>query len=105
MTREPRRGSASSAATFNPPHIGHLLCAQEARHGLGLDRVVLMPARVSPHKVVVDDPGADHRFEMCRLACGGEEWLEAVASSWTATARRTRSIPCGRSMPKRPVTS
>ena len=29
--------------TFNPPHVGHLVVAQEARDQLGLDRVVLMP--------------------------------------------------------------
>ena len=29
--------------TFNPPHIGHLVCAQEACAQLGLDRVLLVP--------------------------------------------------------------
>ena len=28
---------------FNPPHVGHLICAQEARWQLELDSVVLMP--------------------------------------------------------------
>jgi nicotinate-nucleotide adenylyltransferase len=62
--------------TFNPPHIGHLLCAQEARHALLLDRVVLMPANVPPHKALPDDPGPERRLEMCRLACGEEGWME-----------------------------
>jgi nicotinate-nucleotide adenylyltransferase len=62
--------------TFNPPHIGHLLCAQEARHALLLDRIVLMPANVPPHKALPDDPGGERRLEMCRLACEEEEWLE-----------------------------
>jgi nicotinate-nucleotide adenylyltransferase len=61
--------------TFNPPHIGHLLCAQEARHALLLERVWLMPANEPPHKDV-DDPGAEHRVAMCELACEGEEGLE-----------------------------
>ena len=34
--------------TFNPPHIGHLVCAQEARSQLGLDRVSLMPVGRGP---------------------------------------------------------
>jgi nicotinate-nucleotide adenylyltransferase len=59
--------------TFNPPHIGHLLCAQEAHHQLGLDRVVLMPAARPPHKEVAADPGAAARYELCRLAIGGDE--------------------------------
>jgi nicotinate-nucleotide adenylyltransferase len=60
--------------TFNPPHVGHLLCAQEARYALLLDEVWLMPANVPPHKEIAD-PGAAHRFEMCRLASEEEEWL------------------------------
>jgi nicotinate-nucleotide adenylyltransferase len=59
--------------TFNPPHVGHLICAQEAHARLELDRVVLMPAGVPPHKDVQADPGAEARHELCRLAIGGDE--------------------------------
>ena len=59
--------------TFNPPHLGHLICAQEAYLQLGLDRVTLIPARIPPHKPVEDEPGADHRLELCRLAFKGDE--------------------------------
>jgi nicotinate-nucleotide adenylyltransferase len=59
--------------TFNPPHLGHLICAQEAYLQLGLDRVTLIPARVPPHKPVEDEPGAEHRLELCRLAIEGDE--------------------------------
>lgn len=59
--------------TFNPPHLGHLVCAQEAYLQLGLERVVLIPARIPPHKPVEDEPGIDHRLEMCRLAIAGDE--------------------------------
>ncbi len=63
--------------TFNPPHVAHLLCASEARWQLGLDRVLLVPAAVPPHKALDDDPGIEQRLEMCRLAVRGqEEWLE-----------------------------
>jgi len=58
--------------TFNPPHIAHLVCAQEAHAQLGLDRVVLMPARQPPHKQVAADPGGEARFELCRLAIDGD---------------------------------
>jgi nicotinate-nucleotide adenylyltransferase len=61
--------------TFNPPHIGHLVCAQEAYDQLGLDRVLLMPAGVPPHKHVPSDLGAEARFELCRLAIGDDERL------------------------------
>jgi nicotinate-nucleotide adenylyltransferase len=65
--------------TFNPPHIGHLICAQEARLQLSLDRVVLMPARIPPHKPVDNEPGAEHRLELCRLAVAGNPALTVSA--------------------------
>ena len=62
--------------TFNPPHLGHLICAQEALLALGLDRVVLIPAGSPMHKEVEEDPGARHRLELCRRAAAGDERFE-----------------------------
>jgi nicotinate-nucleotide adenylyltransferase len=59
--------------TFNPPHLGHLVVAQEAYRELELDQVVLIPAGIPPHKPVDDEPGPEHRLELCRLAVGGDE--------------------------------
>ncbi len=59
--------------TFNPPHIGHLVCAQEAYLQLALDKVMLIPARIPPHKPVTDEPGVEHRLELCRLAVQGDD--------------------------------
>lgn len=61
--------------TFNPPHLGHLVCAHEAYVQLELERVLLIPARLPPHKPVDDDPGIEHRLEFCRLAIDGDERL------------------------------
>lgn len=36
--------------TFDPPHLGHLIIAAEARRCLGLTEVRLIPARIPPHK-------------------------------------------------------
>jgi nicotinate-nucleotide adenylyltransferase len=58
--------------TFNPPHLGHLVCAQEAYIQLELERVILIPAREPPHKPVEDEPGPEHRLELCRLAVDGD---------------------------------
>jgi nicotinate-nucleotide adenylyltransferase len=58
--------------TFNPPHLGHLVCAQEAHLQLGLDRVLWIPARLPPHKPADEDPGIEHRLELCRLAIDGD---------------------------------
>jgi nicotinate-nucleotide adenylyltransferase len=59
--------------TFNPPHIAHLVCAQEACVQLGLDRVVFVPVHAPPHKEVEADPGVEHRVELCRRAVAGDE--------------------------------
>jgi nicotinate-nucleotide adenylyltransferase len=65
--------------TFNPPHLGHLVCAQEAYLQLELSRVILIPARIPPHKPVDEEPGVEHRAEMCRLAISGHEDRFAVS--------------------------
>jgi nicotinate-nucleotide adenylyltransferase len=54
-----------------------LLLAQEARWQLGLDRVLLMVTGRAPHKEIEDDPGAEIRLEMARLAAQGEDGVEA----------------------------
>jgi nicotinate-nucleotide adenylyltransferase len=59
--------------TFNPPHIGHLVCAQEALAQLALDQVLLVPVYEPPHKELEADPGVEHRVELCRRAVSGEE--------------------------------
>jgi nicotinate-nucleotide adenylyltransferase len=69
--------------TFNPPHLGHLVCAQEAYVQLDLDLVMLVPVFTPPHKPLEDDPGPEHRLEMCRLAVGGDERF-AVSSLETS---------------------
>jgi nicotinate-nucleotide adenylyltransferase len=62
---------------FNPPHVGHLLLAQEARWQLELDRVLLMVTGVAPHKEIEEDPGAEVRLEMAGLAAADDEGVEA----------------------------
>jgi nicotinate-nucleotide adenylyltransferase len=54
--------------TFNPPHLGHLVCGQEAYRELQLDCVMLIPARIPPHKPVEHEPGPEHRLRLCELA-------------------------------------
>lgn len=60
---------------FNPPHLGHLLLAQEAIDALELDELVLMPTGVAPHKLIEPEPGPVLRLEMTRLATAGDDRL------------------------------
>ncbi|MFR7742412.1 MAG: nicotinate-nicotinamide nucleotide adenylyltransferase [Acutalibacteraceae bacterium] len=36
--------------SFNPPHLGHIFAARKARQLLGLDKILLIPAAIPPHK-------------------------------------------------------
>jgi nicotinate-nucleotide adenylyltransferase len=65
--------------TFNPPHLGHLALARQAHDELGLERVLMMPAHIPPHKPTVDDPGPGHRVRMCRLLVADGAGLEVCA--------------------------
>ena len=62
---------------FNPPHIGHLLLAQEARWQLGLDSVLLMVTGRAPHKEIDPEPGPEVRLELAELAAHDETGVEA----------------------------
>ncbi len=73
---------------FNPPHIGHLVLAQEAAAQLGLERVLLMPTGEAPHKRIEPEPGRELRLEMTRAGrCAAIELLEASRSRGRPRAR------------------
>lgn len=61
--------------TFNPPHAGHLILAEEALKQLKLDKVVFIPAYIPPHKTVKDN-NAYTRYKMVDLACKGNPKFE-----------------------------
>lgn len=56
--------------TLDPIHVGHIDAALAAREALRLDHVVIVPARVPPHR---SEPAtsAFHRFAMAALAVNG----------------------------------
>jgi len=55
--------------SFDPPHVGHLLVAQDACEALSLDRMLVIPAGQQPLKRGVRTPAAD-RLAMTRLGFG-----------------------------------
>jgi len=57
--------------TFDPIHVGHLIVAEEARARVGLDRVLFVPAGVSPHKLRRTSATARDRYRMVQLAIAG----------------------------------
>ena len=57
--------------TFDPIHLGHLRCAEEAREQLGLDHILFVPAADPPHKTDRSVTAAHHRLAMVKLAAAG----------------------------------
>ena len=108
--RAPRRVSEGVAVlrlgvfggTFDPPHIGHLAVAEEARDRLGLDRVLFVPAREPPHKPVGAASPPLARLALVRAAVAGHpafavSELELHRSGPSYTADTLAEI--GRSQP------
>jgi nicotinate-nucleotide adenylyltransferase len=54
--------------SFDPIHYGHLLLAEQAADGAGLDRVVFMPAKISPFKIGKAAASEQDRYAMVSLA-------------------------------------
>lgn len=54
--------------TFDPIHIGHLACAEQAREAFSLDAVVFIPAGMPAFKLKRHVTPAEHRLAMCKLA-------------------------------------
>lgn len=61
--------------TFDPIHNGHVELAREFAALLSLDKVVVMPTFIPPHKLKNDMAPATCRLAMCRLACAPYEEL------------------------------
>ena len=63
--------------TFDPPHVGHLVVAQDAWSALELDRVLFVPAASPPHKQGRAHTPASLRLEMLLAALAGDERFQA----------------------------
>jgi nicotinate-nucleotide adenylyltransferase len=62
--------------TFNPIHIGHLTIAEHACDELGLNRLLIIPAAIPPHKQGEKIVEAGHRLEMVKLATRDNQKFE-----------------------------
>lgn len=54
--------------TFDPPHYGHLLIANEVFYGLQLDEIWFLPNAEPPHKKKTEHVTNENRLEMLELA-------------------------------------
>lgn len=62
--------------SFDPIHSGHVALAEAFVNRLKLDKVILMPAFVPPHKLRSGMAPASDRLAMCRLAAEGHPAFE-----------------------------
>lgn len=60
---------------FNPVHKGHVKLAEEVKAKANLDKIIIMPSGVSPHKSSGGLVDSKHRLEMCRLAFSGNGYI------------------------------
>jgi nicotinate-nucleotide adenylyltransferase len=72
--------TALYGGSFDPIHHGHLILAREAMEQLGLDRVVFIPAAISPFKLEAQPAPAAVRLAMVRAAIEGEPHFECDGS-------------------------
>ncbi len=59
--------------TFDPPHLGHLIVAQDVAEALELDRLLFVPAGLPPHKQDQLLTPAPLRLEMVRTLAAGND--------------------------------
>ncbi len=62
--------------TFDPIHFGHLVLAEKAREAFQLEKVIVVPAAIPPHKIGEVATEAQHRLKMVELAIEGSPWFE-----------------------------
>ena len=74
--------------TFNPIHLGHMAAAKFAAEYLELDKLLLIPAGIPPHKAMAEDTALpEQRLAMTKLAAQSPE-LAGVAEVSDIELRR-----------------
>ncbi len=86
--------------TFAPVHNGHVAAARAFYEQMKLDRVLIIPDRIPPHKSIDRGDDPEKRLEMCRLAfdfegaCVSDIELRREGVSYTVDTLRELSEPC-----------
>ncbi|PKM85756.1 MAG: nicotinate (nicotinamide) nucleotide adenylyltransferase [Firmicutes bacterium HGW-Firmicutes-11] len=63
--------------SFDPIHNGHLILAEQARDGAGLDQVIFIPAKTSPFKVDQKPASGQERMKLVKLAIEDNPFFSA----------------------------
>ena len=57
--------------TFDPIHLGHLITAQSVKEIRNLDKIIFIPAYISPHKTDAKPSSPEDRLNMIKIAVDG----------------------------------
>jgi nicotinate-nucleotide adenylyltransferase len=68
-----RRKIALFGGTFDPIHIGHTTVAADAAERIGAEKIIFIPAKLSPLKGFLPRADDAHRLKMISLAIAGEK--------------------------------
>ena len=89
--------------TFNPPHTGHIQAAKQAVTALKLDKLLVIPDRIAPHKQIPSgSPTPEQRLEMLRIGTETSPELEVsdmelrregVSYTWETVAQLKLQYP------------
>ena len=92
--------------TFNPPHTGHIRGAEYAIEALSLERLLLVPSCISPHKTLPSDsPTPQQRAQMLRMAAGEKMEVSEIELSRGGTSYTYETVEeiAARNPDKEPV--
>jgi nicotinate-nucleotide adenylyltransferase len=76
MSKKDKQKIGIFGGSFDPIHYGHLILAEQMRELAGLDKIIFIPARVSPFKTASAPISGLDRYEMVKLAVAGEPAFE-----------------------------
>ena len=62
--------------TFDPIHYGHLITAQAVKEIRKLDKIIFIPANISPHKIEIKSLVKEHRLKMLQLGIENISYFE-----------------------------
>lgn len=61
--------------SFNPPHLGHQMLANELASALCLDKLIIIPSNISPQKSNNGNIDPTHRINMCKILFDDEKYI------------------------------
>ncbi|MBT3231939.1 MAG: nicotinate (nicotinamide) nucleotide adenylyltransferase [Calditrichaeota bacterium] len=76
MSRKKRIGIFGGS--FDPPHIGHLICARSVAEELELDQILIIPTAVQPGKPNGSVESTEDRWEMVKAMTSGDSLFKPL---------------------------